>query len=108
MTKIIASAAALALATIATPAIADDELASVSVQFGDLDLTNADDLKRLENRFSHAINWVCGGSHARARGQYKVARKCKAALHTQANETIASLQQNSVRFAKAITFKVES
>jgi UrcA family protein len=53
-------ALALAAAVLAAPAVAADEAPSVSVRYGDLDLTSEAGQRQLDHRLERAVREVCG------------------------------------------------
>ncbi len=88
---------ALALGAIATPAAAED--VSVTVYYGDLNLSNDRGMKTLKNRVDGAIRQVCGSLATRSIGELHKTRKCRRSLRNQAKVVLSEIGQGTVTVA---------
>lgn len=79
--------AALASAVVTTPVAA--EVVSISVPFGDLDLSRRSGAAALERRVEDAIERLCGRRGLRPRYTIEAERECVKAARTSADEQLA-------------------
>lgn len=89
MTKYLAALAAFAVATAATPAMADQQI----VSFADLDLTTAKGQKTLERRMTTALREVCKANEVRTgtRVRSKASLDCMKDARVKAKAQVAAI-----------------
>ncbi|WEK43105.1 MAG: UrcA family protein [Candidatus Sphingomonas colombiensis] len=103
--KSILTLAAFAAALTGAPAFAQsvDPAPSIAVRHADLNLTNAQDVRRLDHRITHAVIDVCGtASSADPGGQINVTRcraETMAVASAQRGALIAASQQTQLASA---------
>lgn len=89
-------ALAFAAAALAVPAVAADEVPSVGVRYGDLDLTSAEGQRKLDSRLERAAREVCGvdekmvGSHLRSQHSRVCYREARRHLDQQYAQLVRS------------------
>lgn len=104
-TTFIATLAAFSVAAFSVPANAQP--VSVTVEFDDLNLADADDEKRLNYRVARAIDKICGRISPRTLQWNKFVNKCRAPLELQARRAIAMHKTEPERLAKRIVLTPE-
>lgn len=77
----IAFACAALIATMPTSAIAQDQIRTNRVPYGDLDLTTQAGIKTLDRRLDRAVERVCEQPGPRNLGQQRMEAKCEKQAH---------------------------
>lgn len=100
-THLITIAAVLATATVASPAMAqDDDRQSVTIRYDDLNLTSAAGRERLDTRVRVAIRKMCGTEVRAPMRERVAAAECEAFAKRSIEPQLAALYNGSnARFA---------
>ena len=85
---------------LATPAFAQDEIMSVDVQIGDLNLASDDGRAQLNRRVVRAMGQICG-EQPRSLDFIDSYKVCRSEVMADADTKIAALQGPTVRIALA-------